>query len=204
MSGAVLVPVKDFRQAKRRLAGALGPEERARLARAMATAVIAAARPLPVFVVCDDDAVAAWATDAGAEVLWRPGLGLNRAVADGVAALREIGVARVLIAHSDLPLAGPLAGLLPFPGVTLVPDRRDDGTNVLCVPTEVEFRFAYGAGSFHQHCAEARRCGLAVRVVRDPRLGWDVDVPDDLDHPAVRRAYGGVLPSMPTSPGSRA
>src|SRR5439155_17828924 len=36
---------------------------------------------------------------------------------------------------ADLPLATDLTWLPRFPGVTLVPDRRDDGTNVLCVPT---------------------------------------------------------------------
>ena len=109
MRAAVLVPVKGFRHAKVRLAPALGADERAALARRMADGVVAAARPLPVFIVCDDDEVAAWATAAGAEVLWRPGRGLNGAVADGVAALAAIGVDRVVVAHADLPLAADLA-----------------------------------------------------------------------------------------------
>jgi len=51
---------------------------------------------------------------------------------------------------------------------------------VLAVPTGVAFRFAYGPGSFRRHVAEARRLGLGVRVVRDPDLAFDVDVPEDL------------------------
>jgi 2-phospho-L-lactate guanylyltransferase len=192
---AVLVPVKDFRQAKVRLAGALAPSERAVLARAMASNVVAAADALPVYVVCDDTAVAAWAEDAGARVLWRPGLGLNGAVIDGVDTLGRMGVERVVVAHSDLPLAVHLGWAAYLPGVTLVPDRRDDGTNVACVPTDSGFVFAYGPGSFPRHTAEGRRLGLAVRVVREPRLGWDVDVPDDLAHPALEE----VLPSLRTS-----
>jgi len=185
---AVLVPVKDFRLAKLRLAGALEPFEREALARTMATTVVAAARPLPVFVVCDDDGVATWAESAGATVLWRPGLGLNGAVTDGVVALGEVGVQRVIVAHSDLPLARRLDGVAALPGLTLVPDRRDDGTNVACVPTGVGFTFSYGPGSFRRHAAEGRRLGLSVRVVRDPGLGWDVDVPEDLAHPALEEA----------------
>ncbi len=200
MRAAVLIPVKDFRRAKGRLAGALSAAERSALARTMASAVVRAAAPLPTFVVCDDDDVAAWAASAGAAVLWRPGLGLNGAVSDGVAALASSGFDRVLVAHSDLPLASQLSGLAPLPGVTLVPDRRDDGTNVVCVPTRSAFAFSYGPGSFRRHLAQARTLGVAVRVVRDPRLGWDVDVPDDLDHPSLR----GGAPSTPTSPGNRA
>ena len=197
---AVLVPVKDFRQAKLRLAGTLAPYEREALARTMASTVVAAARPLPVFVVCDDDGVAAWAEGAGATVLWRPGLGLNGAVTDGVLSLGAVGVERVIVAHSDLPLALRLDWVAALPGLTLVPDRRDDGTNVACVPTGVGFTFAYGPGSFRRHAAEGRRLGLPVRVVREPSLGWDVDVPDDLAHPALEEA----LTWLRTNPVSRA
>ncbi len=42
------------------------------------------------------------------------------------------------------------------------------------------FAFAYGPGSFRRHAAEARRLGLGLRVVRDPDLAFDVDVPADL------------------------
>ena len=54
------MPVKAFAAAKRRLADVLPAPDRAELARRMATAVIVAARPLTVYVVCDDDEVARW------------------------------------------------------------------------------------------------------------------------------------------------
>jgi 2-phospho-L-lactate guanylyltransferase len=142
--------------------------------------VVAAAAPLPVSVVCDDDEVARWARKVGAAVLWRPGRGLNQAVHDGVTALAASGYRRVVVAHADLPRATSLAWVAAFPGITIVPDRRDDGTNVLSLPTDAGFQFSYGAGSFRRHAAEGRRLGLAVRVVREPELGWDVDVPGDL------------------------
>jgi 2-phospho-L-lactate guanylyltransferase len=181
---AVLVPVKRFGAAKGRLAPALEPEERAALARSMAGTVVTAAAPLPVWVVCDDPAVAAWAAGAGASVLWKPGRGLNGAVNEGVGDLAASGVDAVIVAHADLPLATDLAWVGRFGGVTLVPDRRDDGTNVACVPAAAGFRFAYGAGSFRRHVAEAERLGLPLRVCRERRLGWDVDLPDDLALPA--------------------
>jgi 2-phospho-L-lactate/phosphoenolpyruvate guanylyltransferase len=182
-SAAVLVPVKAFDQAKHRLAPALDARQRAELARSMADNVVRVAAPLPVWVVCDDDRVAAWAARAGATVLWRPGRGLNQAVADGVEHLAGLDHAQVIVAHADLPHADDLAWVADFDGVTLVPDRHDDGTNVACVPTGTGFTFAYGAGSFARHRAEAERLGLPLRVEREPRLGWDVDLPADLATP---------------------
>lgn len=182
---AVVVPVKAFDQAKVRLASALDPHERADLARHMAEIVLLAADPLPAIVVCDDDAVRAWAERSGARVVWCPGRGLNGAVSDGVAALRADGVPHAIVAHADLPLATRLDWLADFPGVTLVPDRRFDGTNVLALPTDAGFTFSYGAGSFGRHRAEAARLGLPARVVQDPYLGWDVDLPADLAFPGA-------------------
>jgi 2-phospho-L-lactate guanylyltransferase len=180
---AVLVPVKAFADAKLRLADALDQEARAELARSMATTVVRVASPLGVWVVCDDDEVAAWARVEGAEVIWRPGLGLNGAVSAGVDLLASLGHDQVIVAHADLPYAVDLAWVADTEGVTLVPDRRDDGTNVLSVPSASGFRFAYGPGSFARHLAEAERLGLPVRVEREPHLGWDVDLPADLATP---------------------
>ena len=180
---AVVVPVKAFSQAKVRLAPSLEPSTRAELARAMAARVLRASRPLPAIVVCDDEEVRAWAARQGAEVLWTPGLGLNGAVEAGVAHAASQGVERVVVAHADLPLATELAWLSTFDGVTLVPDRHGDGTNVACVPARAGFRFAYGPGSFSRHRTEAIRVGLAARLLPDRALGWDVDVPADLELP---------------------
>jgi 2-phospho-L-lactate guanylyltransferase len=176
----VLIPVKAFHQAKRRLGSVMADPERVRLVRAMATHVVSACAPLPVAIVCDDESVALWARELGAAVMWEPGQGLNGAVRAGVERLVRAGAQWVTVAHGDLPRASGLGALLPFDGVTLVPDRRDDGTNVLRLPAGCEFHFAYGPGSFRAHRAEATRLGLPVRVVRDPDLAYDVDWPADV------------------------
>ena len=182
MPAAALVPVKAFASAKGRLAEVLDAPARAELARRMAAQVLAAAAPLPVTVVTDDAEVAAFARASGADVVADDGGGLNAAVHAGVEHLAAAGFDEVLIAHADLPYAAGLAALTGAVDVcTLVPDRRGDGTNVLVIPASCGFRFAYGPGSFALHVAEAERLGLVVRAVRDTRLGWDVDLPEDLD-----------------------
>ncbi len=177
---AVLVPVKRFEEAKGRLSPALSPSARADLARSMAAQVIRSAGPLPVAVVCDDRNVATWARDLGALVIWEPGRGLNGAVQEGVRRLAAAGVRTAVVAAGDLPLADDLGWVARFDGITIVPDRRREGTNVLAVPADGRFSFAYGPGSFARHLDQARRLGVPVRVADAPRLAWDVDLPEDL------------------------
>lgn len=179
-SHAVLVPVKAFGQAKLRLAPALSPVQRRRLARTMATRVVRSAAGLPVAVVCDDDEVADWARSLGALVISEPGRGLNGAVQEGVRRLSDLGAGAVVVAAGDLPLATDLHWVTEFDGITLVPDRRHDGTNVIAVPTGAGFTFSYGPGSFSRHVAEAERVGGPLRVVHSSPLAWDVDFPEDL------------------------
>ena len=176
----MLVPVKGFDAAKARLAPSLDAPARALLARTMATRVLGASAPLPAFVACDDEKVAAWAIAEGARVVWTSGRDLNGSVLAGVTALREHGFARAVVAHADLPFAQSLAEIAYFPGATIVPDRRDDGTNVLSVPLDLAFRPQYGHGSFARHLAQLRASGLPVRIARRRDLQWDVDLPEDL------------------------
>lgn len=187
--------MKGFAEAKVRLAPALAADARVQLVQNMAERVLRAAAGLPVSVVCDDWAVAAWAEARGASVLWTPGRGLNGAVQEGVDLLAAQGIEQVIVAHADLPLASNLESVAGFCGVTLVPDRRDDGTNVACVPARSGFRFAYGPGSFARHAAEAVRLELPLRVMQEPLLAWDVDLPADLDFAGV--VPGAVVEDLP-------
>lgn len=197
-STAVLIPVKAFAKAKVRLAPQLSAPERSRLARQLAVRVLRAAGPMPTYVVCEDDEVADWARSHDARVCFRFGDGLNAAVNAAVEHLATAGFTNALVVHADLPLASDLRHLAAEHGdVVIVPDRHDDGTNAIRVPTVGGFRFAYGAGSFSRHRAEAARLGLVTRVLRDNALGWDVDVPADLS------VLDRLDPSDPTATGRR-
>ncbi len=179
-AAAVLVPVKAFADAKGRLAPVLSEAQRVRLMQNLTARVIAAAHPYDVAVVCDDDEVAKWARDLGALVIWTPTRGLNGAVRDGVDALAELGYENVIIAHGDLVAPQGLSDLLSEAAVVIVPDVRQDGTNVLIVPTAVEFTFSYGPQSFAAHLREAKHRDLSVEVIAASPLQYDVDEPSDL------------------------
>jgi 2-phospho-L-lactate guanylyltransferase len=181
-AAGVVVPVRAFALGKARLAEELDDAHRADLARRLADGVAAAAGSMPVVVVTGADDVREWAVGRGLDVIDDPG-SLDGAARAGCEHLRTLGLTRAVVAHADLPWAttlAPLAGDGGLPIVALVPCHRDDGTPVLSVPTALPFDFAYGPGSFRRHVAEARRRGYGVRVVRDPALAFDVDVPADL------------------------
>lgn len=194
----MLVPIKAFHRAKLRLAGHLEPSDRERLARSMATRVVEAARPLPVFVACDDESVAEWADERGAEVLWGPGLGLNGAIDHGVTTVAGKGVDHVVVTHSDLPLAERFDHLVRPDAITLVPDRRFDGTNVVARPCNVALAASYGGGSFDRHLAAALASGAPVSVRRDRRLAIDIDTADDCRHPLVAGVLAEIVGVLPT------
>src|SRR4051812_35153388 len=141
-----LLPLKSFAEAKQRLAGALSPVERAALARAMAEDVLSVLRQCPdlerIFVVSRDSEAEALARAQRAEFLPEPPLersGLNPVVGRSVERLSAEGAAEIVIVHGDLPLLGSeeLQRLLDahraggVAAATLMPDRAQDGTNVL-------------------------------------------------------------------------
>ena len=135
----VLIPVKAFQQAKRRLGSVMADPEREQLVRAMATHVVSACAPLPVAVVCDDGEVARWAADLGAAVMWEPGQGLNGAVRAGVDRLGHAGAQWVTVAHGDALLApsvtrrliAEFAGRPAAVGLRPLPDLSARETEVL-------------------------------------------------------------------------
>jgi 2-phospho-L-lactate guanylyltransferase len=200
VDAAVLIPIKAFHQAKQRLEPRLGAADRERLARWTAERVLAAAGELRTYVVCDDRAVAAFATDHGATVLWEQGQGLNGAVHNATATLRDLGHEHVIVVHGDLPRPQPLGPLVRHRSITVVPDLRLDGTNVLAFPLAVPMAVTYGAGSFRRHLAAASATGAAVWVVHDRFLALDIDFPSDLDHPLVKDVLPTWLPTNPANP----
>jgi 2-phospho-L-lactate guanylyltransferase len=178
----VVLPIRSFLLGKARLASDLDDEARAALGRRLADRVADAAAPYPTLVVTSAPEVRTWALERDCAVLDDPGT-LDAAAAVGYQRLSAAGLDRVLVVHADLARARSLDRLAADgerPVVALVPCHRDDGTNVLSVPAGTAFRFGYGPRSFRRHAAEARRLRLALRVVRDPELAFDVDVPEDL------------------------
>ncbi len=192
---AVLIPLRSLSVGKLRLSSVYGDADRARLIATMAATVVAAAGDLDVLVVHDSAAVARWSHERGAMDLRPAEPGLNRAISEGRDRLRALGYSRVIVAHADLPHASDLTHVDLGKGIAIVPDRHGDGTNVMCLPTDIDFTFAYGPGSFASHVDISRRLQIEPVIIDDPMLSWDVDHPDDL----VGSILQVHLPPLPTT-----
>lgn len=189
---AIVVVARDPRLAKTRLRAVLSPIQRAALALAMFDDVIAAALATrrPVLVVTDARSIAARARRAGARATVTPARGTRSAAAHGLRLAARDGADAALVIAADLPLATAVSLRRVITAgrhaeVVIVPDGRGTGTNALYLrpPTRIAPRFGPGSLAAHRRAA-----GAGGTVLRDARLGVDVDVPADLR--ALRRTEG--------------
>jgi 2-phospho-L-lactate guanylyltransferase len=186
-----VVPVKDIRDAKQRLASVLAPHERAALFRAMLHDVLSALSGAEglggVMLVTRDPEAIGLAGDYGARVLLeRANQGQTAAVSAGAHALVARGVTGMIAVPADVPLIGVsdveqlLSAHDSAPAVTIAPARDRLGSNaVICSPPPL-LPFAFGDNSFYPHLARARDQGVEPTVVDSPAFALDVDRPDDL------------------------
>jgi 2-phospho-L-lactate guanylyltransferase len=188
-----VVPMKDTRQAKQRLAGVIGPTQRQELALAMLEDVLAALAVAPelagILVVTADAAAAAIAaryrarvtadgahdghTGAVAAAAHRLAAGGMLAVPGDIPLLDPDDIRRLVLAHDEALQRGTRA-------FTIAPARDEHGSNaVLCSPPGgVPLRF--GEDSFYPHLAAARSLGIDPVVLDLPRIALDIDTPEDL------------------------
>jgi len=186
-----VVPAKDPTRGKSRLREVLGDDERARFARQLLEHVLTVLSDCPdidgILVATDGDEVAELARARGAAVL-RDGEGHGlAAIVD--AALTDVarrGARSALVLMADLPQLGVrdvrrLLEPLATHDVVIARDRKGCHTNALAVapPTVIGTRFGR-ADSFEAHCSAARQADLALAVVQDERVAFDVDSPEDL------------------------
>ena|SRR5207248_757148 len=188
---ALLLPVKDLRNAKKRLAGVLTPQERYGLAQAMLADTIRAIQRVrnaeKIFVITNYAPVLDVAEENGWEIL-REGRQISESdsVDAGSKICEERGVRGLLRLPLDLPLIQPgdidelLAIECAAPAMTIVPSRDGTGTNALLRTPPTLFPSHFGEGSFAKHLAEAAHARAEVLIRRNPRLEMDVDDESDL------------------------
>ena len=193
---ALLLPIKDLRRAKQRLAPLLNPEERFALAQAMQADTIRAVRGVrradKIFVVTNY-IPAMEAAEANGWELLREEQQISESVSVDAASRHcaECGVTSLLRLPLDVPLvhANDIDELLETgcaaPALVIVPSRDGTGTNAILRTPPALFPSHFGTGSFAKHCGEAERAGAQILVRRNTRLETDVD--DEADLRALAR-----------------
>ncbi len=188
---ALLLPVKDLKNAKKRLMSVLTPEERFGLAEAMLADTIRAVQGVraaeKIFVVTNYGPVMDLAKKNGWEVLREERQISESDSVDAASRIcEERGVRSLLRLPLDLPLVQPgdIDELLNVecasPALVIVPSRDGTGTNAMLRTPPTLFPSHFGNGSFAKHLAEAGRAGARIIVRRNSRLEMDVDDASDL------------------------
>ena len=186
----VVVLIKDFDSAKRRLSPVLGSKSRRALARANARlAVAAAAAGDRILVVAGGDEVAELAAAWGADVLREPREeGQNMAARRGIDRAVERGAGAVLLLSSDLPLvtSAAVGSMLQAaarhtsPVCVAAPAVGRGGTNALYLRPPDAIGLHFGDESLAQFRADAEHQGVKFVVFDSPELALDIDEPSDL------------------------
>jgi 2-phospho-L-lactate guanylyltransferase len=188
---ALLLPVKDLNNAKKRLTGVLTPEERFALAEAMLADTIRAVQGVElaekIFIVTNYEPAMRVAQEIGWEILREE---QQFSESDSVDAASRIcedrGVTALLRVPLDVPLvqASDIDELLAVeceaPALVIVPSRDGLGTNAILRMPPALFPSHFGEGSYAKHVGEAERVGARVILRRNTRLEMDVDDEADL------------------------
>jgi len=188
---ALLLPIKDLRNAKKRLIGVLTPEERFGLAHAMLADTVRAVQGVrradKIFVVTNYEPAMRIAEENGWEILSEDRQISESDSVDSASRLCELrGVTGLLRVPLDVPLvqAGDIDDLLAIeceaPALVIVPSRDGMGTNAILRMPPALFPSHFGTGSFAKHVGEAERIGARVIFRRNVRLEMDVDDEADL------------------------
>src|SRR5229473_355028 len=188
---ALLLPVKDLNNAKKRLMGVLTPEERFGLAEAMLKDMIRAVqgvkRAEKVFVVTNYKPAMRLAQEAGWEILHEEEQFSESHSVDAASKICEQrGITALLRLPLDVPLihSNDIDELLsldcPAPALVIVPSRNCTGTNAMLRTPPTLFPSHFGSGSFAKHLAEAESAAAQVLVRRNTRMEMDVDDEADL------------------------
>ncbi len=183
-----VVPVKDLRGTKSRLAPVLDPAARAGLTLYMMGRVVSRALEAgvdAVGVVSPDPIVLDEALKKGAVPLVQESRGLNPALEEGRSWATKSGASALLVLPADLPLIeaedvrAVLAGAGGAP-VVISPDGARSGTNALLLRPPDALPFLFGPDSFEAHLRAARDRDAEARVCENGHLSFDLDTAGDL------------------------
>jgi|HubBroStandDraft_6_1064221.scaffolds.fasta_scaffold141916_2 2-phospho-L-lactate/phosphoenolpyruvate guanylyltransferase len=198
----ILVPVKDLKNAKQRLAAILDQAARTQLAQAMLEDVL--------------EALASWSARPGVALVTRDPFGLqlasrfdfevimdhaNTSETDAIAMATHICETRhvesTLVIPADIPFIAQeelaqIYASAPAQGSVLVPASDGRGTNAAFRRPAGLFPLRFGNDSFQPHLAAAEATGMPCVVLKLAGIGIDVDNPADLkqliDAPGQRKS----------------
>jgi 2-phospho-L-lactate guanylyltransferase len=185
-----IVPVNVISKSKERLSPLLRPAERADLSILMLKNVLSALRRSKridsLAVVSADTSLRIIARKYQVRFLWEgKRRGLNKGLRLAIARAELDGASSVLIMHADLPLltSSEIDEFLRASHgyqVAIAPSKDGEGTNALLLNSPFTIRPMFGKNSFKKHWSQAKKRNLRCKILRCPKISFDVDEPEDV------------------------
>ncbi len=187
----VIVPVKDLSKAKDRLSSLLPQSERTALAYAMLEDVLLALKESKLadrkLIVTLDAKAIEIAKGLGIEVILETEQKGESASVDYASRISmDMGATSVLVIPGDAPLITSddidfiLEREKEIPSIIFIPARDKLGTNAFLRKPPDAIESMFGHDSFNKHKDEADRLGIPYESFENPRIGLDIDNPEDL------------------------
>ena len=185
----ILVPVKNLANAKQRLSSLLDAAARTELAQAMLSDVLRAIADFAgddVSLVTSDPFALHLAKHHRFEIIRDDSnVSETEAIEMATDACASRGVQTTLVLPGDIPLieAEDLRAIYesaPSRGSVLVPSSEKRGSNAILRRPAGLFRLQFGNDSFMPHLAVAIATAASCVVLSLPRIGRDIDTPEDL------------------------
>lgn len=201
----VVVPMKDPKDAKTRLAGALSSSQRTALARLLFDRTLnflaelrdQAGFELSVVTGSDEIASSVGRLENITVIPEGPSAGLSEAVGASAAWATAQGFSRLCVVPADIaaPLKADVLKLLESPAAVTICPSADQGTNALLVSPPDAIEFCYGPRSAHEHHRVATQNGLPTVLMPLESLSYDIDTTAHLaraltSSPGLSRAMG--------------
>jgi 2-phospho-L-lactate guanylyltransferase len=185
----ILLPIKNLAKAKQRLAVSFDQPTRTKLAQTMLMDVVEA-----IAAFAGDEVGLATSDPFAIELAHRYGFEVirdesNLSETDAIEMATRVcddrGVGSTLVIPGDIPLidAADVRAIYeasPDAGSVLVPSRDKRGTNAVLRRPASLFPLRFGNDSFMPHLAAAIATNKSCVVLSLPRIGLDIDTPEDL------------------------
>jgi 2-phospho-L-lactate guanylyltransferase len=191
MSLWAIIPIKPLRRGKSRLSGVLTEQEREDLNQHLLIRSINCLKQVveidQIVVVSHDPAALSFSREYGVRTIQENrNTNINNALRKATHAAIAFSASSVLVIPADLPfmipedLTGLISKSMSFPEIIISPDRKMYGTNALFITPPGILDYDFGQWSFKKHIEQAERKKIRVEIYNNERLGFDLDLPEDL------------------------
>jgi len=191
MSLWAIIPIKPLSRGKSRLSSVLSDQERENLNRNLLNRTINCLKQVEeidqIIVISYDPAVLSFSREFGVKTLQENrNTSLNNALRKATQAAKAFNATQLLIIPADLPFMMPedLISMIykskSAPEIIIAPDRKMYGTNALFINPPGILDYDFGQWSFKKHIEQAERLKIRVEIINNERLGFDLDLPEDM------------------------